>query len=380
MRLLHTSDWHIGRQLHGVSLIDDQAYVLEQIVEIAEREAVDAVIIAGDVYDRAIPPTDAVALLNRTLRRLCQDLNLPVIVIAGNHDSGDRLGFGADLLGSAGLHIVGPLQAEPVRVTLARDGLEVDIFGLPYAGPLTVRQVLGVEVSSHEEAMDALLQRVQAVRVAGRPTVVVAHCFVDGATDCDSERPLSVGGADRVSAALFDSFTYAALGHLHGRQHQGGDHIRYSGSILKYSFSEVAHQKSVTLVELATDGSAQTRHIDLAARRNLRIVEGSLEALLERGKTDAHADDFILARVSNTESILDVMGKLRDVYPNVLQMQYSGVREAGPLPGASREMLKKSHMALFEDFFNDVHVEPLSAEQRAYMVTLLEQLAQEETA
>jgi exonuclease SbcD len=202
MRLLHTSDWHIGRQLHGVSLIDEQAHVLEQIVAIAEREAVDAVIIAGDVYDRAIPSTEAVSLLSRTLRRLCLDLGKPVIVIAGNHDSGDRLGFGADLLGSAGLHIVGPLRPEPVCITLEAEGMTVDIFGLPYAGPLTVRQVLGVDVSSHQEAMVALLERVQAARVAGRPTVVVGHCFVAGATDCDSERPLSVGGADRVPTCL----------------------------------------------------------------------------------------------------------------------------------------------------------------------------------
>lgn len=380
MRLLHTSDWHIGRQLHGVSLIDEQAHVLEQIVAIAEREAVDAVIIAGDVFDRAIPSTEAVSLLSRTLRRLCLDLGKPVIVIAGNHDSGDRLGFGADLLGSAGLHIVGPLRPEPVCITLEADGMAVDIFGLPYAGPLTVRQVLGVDVSSHQEAMVALLERVQAARVAGRPTVIVGHCFVAGATDCDSERPLSVGGADRVSADLFESFNYAALGHLHGRQHQGSEHVRYSGSILKYSFSEVAHHKSVTLVEIAPEGDARVRHIDLSPRRDLRIIEGSLEVLLHNGKTDVRADDFILARVSNTESILDVMGKLRDVYPNVLQMQYTGVREAGPLPGAGREMLKKTHMALFEDFFNDVHVEPLSEAQRTYMVNLLEHLAQEETA
>ena len=380
MKLLHTSDWHIGRQLHGVSLIEDQAHVLDQIVDIAEREDVDAVIIAGDIYDRAIPPTEAVALLGRTLKRLCLDLNKQVFVIAGNHDSGDRLGFGADLMGSAGLHIVGPLKPEVTRITLEKNGLEVDIFGLPYAGPLTVRQIFEVEVSSHEEAMAAVHDRVHEARVEGRPTVVVGHCFVDGAINCDSERPLSVGGADRVGAALFESFSYAALGHLHGRQHQGKEHIRYSGSIIKYSFSEVDHQKSVTIVEIEPNGQVATRHIDLTAIRDLRIVEGSLEDVLENGKADTRADDFILARITNTESILDVIGKLRDVYPNVLQIQNILVREAGQLPSASREMLKKSHMKLFEDFFSEVHPEPLSEEQRAYMVNLLERMAQEETA
>jgi exonuclease SbcD len=377
MRLLHTSDWHIGRQLHGVSLIEDQAHVLDQIVDIAEREAVDAVIIAGDIYDRAVPPAEAVKLLGNTLNRLCRDLGKQVVLIAGNHDSGDRLGFGSDLLGNAGLHIIGPLQSDIAKITLQKNGSEVDVFGLPYAGPLTVRQVLGVEVSSHEEAMSALLDKVHDASIKDRPTVVVAHCFVDGAAECESERPLSIGGADRVSASLFTPFSYVALGHLHGRQYQGGKHIRYSGSILKYSFSEANHHKSITLVDIQNTGEVDTRYIDLEAIRDLRVVEGSLEEILAMGKTDTRPNDFILARISNTESIIDVMGKLREVYPNVLQMQHTGIRESGTLPGASREMLKKSHMSLFEGFFKEVHEEELSDEQRAYMVKLLENLQEE---
>ena len=380
MRLLHTSDWHIGRQLHGVSLVEDQAHVLDQIVEVAERENVDAVIIAGDVYDRAIPPTDAVALLNSTLKRLCLDSGKQVIIIAGNHDSGDRLGFGSDLLGSAGLHIVGPLQCEPSAVTLEKEGLTVDLFGLPYAGPVSVRHILGVEVSTHEEAMAALLETVDDKRVDGRPTVLIAHCFVDGASECESERPLSVGGADRISASLFELFTYAALGHLHGRQHRGRKHIRYSGSILKYSFSESNHKKSVTLVDINTKGKVKTSDIELESLRDLRIVEGSLEEILESGKTDTQFDDFILARITNTEAIIDVMGKLRSVYPNVLQMQNIGLRSPGEALSASEEMLKKSHIDLFEDFFNEVHGEQLSDEQREYMVELLETMGREEVA
>lgn len=377
MRLLHTSDWHIGRQLHGVSLIEDQAHVLDQIVDIAEREAVDAVIVAGDIYDRSVPPAEAVKLLSNTLNRLCMDHGKQVILIAGNHDSGDRLGFGSDLLGSSGLHIFGPLQSEVSCVTLEKDGLEVDVFGLPYAGPLTVRHVLGAEVATHEEAMSALLDQVHSAGVKGRPKIVVGHCFVDGAAECESERPLSVGGADRVSASLFEPFAYAALGHLHGRQYQGKEHIRYSGSILKYSFSEAAHKKSVTLVDIEPSGDVSTQYVELEAIRDLRIVEGRLEDILENGKTDTRPDDFILARISNTESIIDVMGKLRDVYPNILQMQNTGIRDLEKLPGASREMLKKSHMSLFQDFFKDVQDEELTDEQSIYMENLLEALAEE---
>lgn len=377
MRILHTSDWHIGRQLHGVSLIEDQAHVLDQIVDIVEKESVDAVIIAGDIYDRAVPPADAVKLLSKTLNRLCRDLGKQVILIAGNHDSGDRLGFGSDLLGNSGLHIFGPLQSGVPSVTLEKEGLKVDVFGLPYAGPLTVRHVLGTEVSTHEEAMSALLEQVHSASVKDRPRVVVGHCFVDGATECESERPLSVGGADRVSASLFEPFTYAALGHLHGRQYQGKEHIRYSGSILKYSFSEAAHNKSVTLVDIEPSGGVSTQYVELEAIRDLRIVEGSLEDILENGRSDTRSDDFILARITNTESIIDVMGKLRDAYPNVLQMQNVGVRDHEKLPGASREMLKKSHMSLFQDFYKEVQDEELTDEQSVYMENLLEALAEE---
>lgn len=377
MRLLHTSDWHIGRQLHGVSLIEDQAHVLGQIVDIVEAESVDAIIIAGDIYDRAVPPAEAVKLLSNTLNRLCQELDKQVILIAGNHDSGDRLGFSSDLLGSSGLHIFGPLQSEIDPVTLEKDGLQVDVFGLPYAGPLSVRHVLENDVATHEEAMSALLDKVHAVAENDRPAVVVSHCFVDGAAECESERPLSVGGADRVSASLFEPFSYAALGHLHGRQYQGKEHIRYSGSILKYSFSEVGHKKSVTLVDIEPSGDVSTRYVELDAIRDLRIVEGSLEDILETGRTDSRPEDFILARISDTESIIDVMGKLRVVYPNVLQMQNTGIRDPDQMPGASREMLKKSHMNLFRDFFKEVRDEDLTTEQGAYMENLLEMLAEE---
>ena len=337
LRLLHTSDWHIGRQLHGVSLLEDQAHVLEQIVDIAERESVDAVIIAGDIYDRAIPPTEAVSLLSRTLKRLCVDLGKQVIVIAGNHDSGDRLGFGSELLGASGLHIIGPLQDDIRPVQLEKNGVAIDIFGLPYAGPVTVRHVLGAEVSTHEQAMSALLENVASARIEHRPTVLVGHCFVDGAQECESERPLSVGGADRISASLFEPFTYVALGHLHGRQYRGQEYIRYSGSILKYSFSETNHNKSVTLVDIDAAGQVEINHVDLNATRDLRIVEGSLQDILKNGESDTRFEDFILARVTNTDAIIDAMGKLRAVYPKPVEIRcerhplpYTSGRSSGP--------------------------------------------------
>lgn len=374
IRLLHTSDWHLGRQLHGVSLLQDQAHVLDQIVGIAEREAVDAVLIAGDVYDRAIPPADAVELLGKTLDRLCRELGKTVLLIAGNHDSGERLGFGAGLMGAAGLHIVGPLGGDVEPVLLETGSGALELFGLPYAGPLRVREVLAEEVASHGQAMAALLRRVEQRRNKARPAVVVAHCFVAGGEESDSERPLSVGGADQVPASLFAAYSYAALGHLHRPQSREHEHIRYSGSLLKYSFSEASHRKSVTLVDIDAAGGASWRAVPLEPLRDLRIVEGTLEQILAQGRTDPGAQDYVLARITDRQAVLDVMGKLRSVYPNVLQMQHIGLRESGPDPEAGRDMLRKSYLELFEEFFEDVQDEPLSEAQRACLAGILDGL------
>ncbi|MBN7797676.1 exonuclease SbcCD subunit D [Parahaliea mediterranea] len=374
MRLLHTSDWHLGRQLHGVSLLPDQAHVLAQIVDIVREEAVDVVAIAGDIYDRSVPPAEAVELLGATLRSLCLELGRQVVLIAGNHDGPERLGFAAELLVDAGLHIAGPLRDSLSPVTLALAGGELDIFCLPYAGPATVRQVFGEAVSTHEEAMAALLRRVDDQRRADRPSVVMAHCFVDGGEESDSERPLSLGGADRVPAALFEPYTYTALGHLHRPQQRGAEHIRYSGSILKYSFSEAAHRKSVTLVDIAQGGDVAISQRELTPLRELRVLEGPLDTLLRQGESDPRREDYICARLTDTAAQLDVMGKLRALYPNVLQAQLLAREYNGQGPVASREMLKKSHLDLFGEFFEEVQGEPLARDQADYLKAVLDTL------
>lgn len=374
MRLLHTSDWHIGRQLHGVSLLEDQAHVLDQIVSTVAEQAVDVVLISGDLYDRSVPPTEAVSLLNATLNRLCCELGVQVIIIAGNHDSAERLDFAADLLGDAGLHIVGPLSADIQPISLTVDDVTVDFFGLPYADPARVRHVYGAELSSHEEAMALLLDSVKTKQQAGRPSVVLSHCFIDGGEVSDSERPLSIGGADRINADLFAPFTYSALGHLHRPQYKGQKHVRYSGSILKYSFSEVGHQKSVTLVDISAAGDVTTETVELQPLRDMRILEGALEGILAAGASDPHSDDYVLARLTDTHAILDIIGKLRDVYPNTLHLERPGLQPKGGLPDAGREMMKQSELELFENFYAEVNGEPVTDAQRDIVSGLLTDL------
>lgn len=383
MRFIHTSDWHIGRQLHNQSLLEDQAYVLDQIVALAEHHTVDAVIIAGDIYDRSIPPASAVALLDEVLNRLITELGLQVLMIAGNHDGHERLGFAAKQMAASGLHIIGPLQVDLTPIRLTSPSGDAYFYPLPYAEPATVRQIFeadakGLSVSSHEEAMALLLEQVHSHDSQGLPKVVVSHCFLDGGSESESERPLSIGGADKISPRLFSEFDYVALGHLHGPQYKGCEHVRYSGSILKYSFSEQHQHKSVTLVDVAAQTPAQIQLLPLTALRDVRIIEGELAHLLDLGKTDAKREDYLMVRLLDKHAILDAMGKLRSVYPNVLHLERTGLMAGEQAVALNRDHIKKGEMAMFRDFFSQVSGEALSDAQQAVMDEILTKLHRDE--
>lgn len=362
MKFIHTSDWHIGRQFHNVSLLEDQRHVLNQLIEHIEREAVDVLVIAGDIYDRSIPPAAAVELLDEVLNRICNELGVPVLLIPGNHDSAERLRFGSRQLRQAGLHIIGELKQlhEPIKIT--GRSLDVHFYGIPYNDPETVRNQFGVEVSTHDEAHRYLVEQIISAKSADALSILISHCFIDGWDESDSERPLSIGGADRISYDMFTEFDYVALGHLHGPQHKGEAHIRYSGSILKYSFSEQNQRKGITLVEMAADGMKSATHLPLHPVRDMRILEGELNTLLEQGKTDPHNEDYLLVRLTDKHALLDPMGKLRQVYPNVLHIEKPGVLAMSDQP-INRDKLKRGELDMFRDFFAQVQGEAMDAEQ-----------------
>lgn len=362
MKFIHTSDWHIGRQFHNVSLLEDQRHVLNQLIEHIEREAVDVLVIAGDIYDRSIPPAAAVELLDEVLNRICNELGVPVLLIPGNHDSAERLRFGSRQLRQAGLHIIGELKQlhEPIKIT--GRSLDVHFYGIPYNDPETVRNQFGVEVSTHDEAHRYLVEQIISAKSADALSILISHCFIDGWDESDSERPLSIGGADRISYDMFTEFDYVALGHLHGPQHKGEAHIRYSGSILKYSFSEQNQRKGITLVEMAADGMKSATHLPLHPVRDMRILEGELNTLLEQGKTDPHNEDYLLVRLTDKHALLDPMGKLRQVYPNVLHIEKPGVLAMSDQP-INRDKLKRGELDMFRDFFAQVQGEAMDVEQ-----------------
>ncbi|MEH6557030.1 MAG: exonuclease SbcCD subunit D [Oceanicoccus sp.] len=376
MKFLHTSDWHIGRQFHNVSLLDDQRHVLEQIVAYIQSESVDALVIAGDIYDRSVPPAKAVELLDEFMTTICSDMNVPVILIPGNHDGAERLRFGSRQLRSAGLHILGDLNrvTEPVLITAGDD--TVAFYGIPYNDPETVRNLFAVDVTSYDDAHSYLVDQVTSVKSNDVANVLISHCFLDGAEESESERPLSIGGADRVSYQPCVDFDYVALGHLHSPQYKGEKFIRYSGSILKYSFSEEKQNKGVTLVEL-NNRSVTSTHLPLQALRDMRIIEGELQAILEQGKVDPNHEDYLLVRLTDRHAILDPMGKLRAVYPNVLHLEKPGMLETGEQQ-MNRETLKRGELEMFRDFFGQITGHSISKEQDETIQSVINDLNKQE--
>ena len=363
MRILHTSDWHIGRHFHNVSLLEDQAVVLDQIIAIAEDRQVDVILVAGDLYDRSVPPASAVALLDDIFHRICNDLKIPVILIPGNHDGPERLSFGSRQMAGSGLNIIGSLGDIARPITVEDEHGKIAFYSIPYVEPATVRNVFGVDVSTHDEAISYILSQVIENHAPRQRSVVLAHLFLDGGITSESERPLSIGGLDQVSAEYFKFFDYAALGHLHGRQYKGAETICYSGSILKYSFSEVNHHKSVNLVEIDGQGNCVIEQVPLIPKRDMRVLEGFLAELLAQGQTDPHPDDYLLIRLLDTHAILDIMSKLREVYPNVLHLERPGLMASGKQHQPRRDHLKRGQMVMFKDFFQQVSGEALSTEQ-----------------
>ena len=377
MKFIHTSDWHLGRQFHNVSLLDDQQAVLDQLIQYVENNPVDAVVVAGDIYDRSVPPTIAIELLNKVVKRICGELNTPMILISGNHDGAERLGFGSEQMKNAGLHIISNFEdmLTPVVIETESAG-QVAFYGMPYNDPEQVRFAYQEPVSTHDQAHKLLAEKITEQFQPEQRNVLVSHCFVDGAIESESERPLSIGGSDRVSHEHFLKFDYVALGHLHQPQKKGEEYIRYSGSLMKYSFGEQNQKKGFTLVEIDQNGFVSAKHIDLAAPHEMRIVEGELEQVIEQGKTDPKNEDYLLVRLMDKHAILNPMEKLRTVYPNVLHLEKPGM-----LIGVEQEMaqakLARSEIDMFRDFFSEAQDGQLSQEQDQAISDIIKQLSQQ---
>jgi exonuclease SbcD len=379
MKFIHTADWHLGRLFHSVHLTDDQRFVLQGLLRLAEDRQVDAVVVAGDIFDRAVPPTEAVDLLDDTVATLALDLRIPVVMIAGNHDSPARLEYFSGLARRANVYVVGRVGVKPRPAEIAgANGMNVRFWPLAYTDPESARFELSRDdIHSHEAAIQAQLEAMDSRSVAGSPgtrEVLLAHAFVVGGRESESERPLTVGGSGAVSLSLFERFDYVALGHLHEPQ-SVGDKVRYSGSLLKYSFDEADQRKSVSLVELGPDGVASVEEVELPVRRDVRQLRGDLAEVLSLKVDEALAEAYVEVILTDSEPVLNPLDRLRKAFPHILSVrrEESAFSPAGPR-AASAGLAVRSVTDLFAEFFQEVRGEPLNDPQRRELATAVDDL------
>jgi DNA repair protein SbcD/Mre11 len=380
MRLIHTADWHLGRLFHGRRLTGDQAVVLEKLIELVAEVRPAVVLVAGDLYDRAVPPIEAVELLDHVLSEIVLGLGVPVVAIAGNHDSAERIGFGAALYRERGLLVAGQLSPAAEPLVLQDEHGRLAIHSVPYAAPAEARyRYADDSIHDHAAALEASVSRARAATPAGVRSVLVAHAYVSGAETSESERPLSLGGAGEVPASMFAGFDYVALGHLHRSQPAGDQRVRYAGSLLKYSFAEHDQRKSVTVVEVGApqpDGLAalSVEQTELAAPHNVRRVEGTLAEILERGRTDPGRDDYVLACLSDRGALLDPLSRLREVYPWTMKVERPEADRDAAGRGTRPDPRRAGEAELFADFFRYVTNDDPSEAERAAFAEIVDKL------
>jgi exonuclease SbcD len=366
MRILHTSDWHLGRSFHREGMLTHQGVFVDHVLDVVERERIDLVVVAGDVYDRALPQVDAVRLASETLARLAAS-RAQVVLTSGNHDSAHRLGFGAELIDAAGVFIRTDAGRVDIPVMLADEHGPVAVYGIPYLDPDTVREPWDLPARSHAAALGEAMRRVRAdlSQRAGARSVVLAHAFVAGAEPSESERDISVGGVSIVPTSVFDGVSYAALGHLHGR-HTLAETVRYSGSPLAYSFSEAQHRKGSWLVELGAGGVTHTEFIDAPVPRALALLRGDLETLLTDPALSRHEDAWVQATLTDAVRPTQAMDRLRRRFPHTLLL---GFESTAPVVGAlpQRHGPARRDRDLVADFVAELRGKPASADELALL-------------
>ncbi|MGW4391153.1 exonuclease SbcCD subunit D [Streptomyces sp. NPDC004685] len=356
MRLLHTSDWHLGRAFHRVNMLGAQAEFIGHLVATVRERGVDAVVVSGDVYDRAVPPLAAVELFDDVLHRLA-DQGIPTVMISGNHDSARRLGVGAGLIGRAGIHLRTDPGACATPVLIPDATGDVAFYGLPYLEPALVKDEFRVSKPGHESVLAAAMDRVRAdlaERPAGTRSVVLAHAFVTGGEASDSERDITVGGVAAVPSGVFDGVDYVALGHLHGSQ-VISERVRYSGSPLPYSFSEADHRKSMWLVDLDADGFAAAERVDCPVPRPLARIRGDLADLLARPDLTAHEESWVEATLTDPVRPDDPMARLTGRFPHTLSLAFDPQRAPEDPDVSYAQRLKgRDDQQIAEDFVTHV--------------------------
>lgn len=399
MKIIHTGDWHIGKIVNEFSMIDDQRYILNELIKLINLEKPDVLIIAGDIYDRSIPPVEAVDLLNEVFSKILIDNKVKIVAISGNHDSGERVSFGSKILEKEGLYIQGIIEDEIKSIRIDDEEGNVNFYMIPYVDPAILRRKFNnPEIRNHNDAMKAVINRIKPSLNENERNIVVTHGYVtykrkdaidkDGENlyeladleVSDSERPLSIGGTDLIDSDNFDCFDYVALGHLHGRQKVGREEIRYSGSLMKYSFSEINHKKGVVIIEIDGNKKINIRQEELRPKRNMRIIRGPLDELIKAGLEDySNREDYIQAILTDEGEIIDPIGKLRSAYPNIMILKREEKKDIGTsLTAASKGYKSKTELELFEEYYDRLGSGEFTEEKKEVIRNVVNEVFREE--
>lgn len=380
VKFIHTADWHLGKLVHGLYMTEDQKYMLQQFVELVKEEQPDAVVIAGDLYDRSIPPTEAVNLLDDILYSINVELNIPVIAISGNHDSAERLSFGSSWYQKSQFYLNGKIENSfaPIQIK------GVNFYLVPYCEPVMVRKVLGDDsILSHHDAMKAIVGKIEDSLNVNEPNVFVGHSFVLGGKTTDSERILSVGGSGCVGAEVFAPFSYTALGHLHSPDAIKHPTVKYSGSLMKYSFSEAKQKKSVSIIEMQENGTFKERFHTLTPQIDMREIEGYLEELLDESfYNEQKVNDYLKITLLDEGALMDPIQKLRQVYPNVLHLErkIELIDKKKKVAMEVRKEKKRNELDLFSSFYEEMTTASFTQEKQDWMSSVINNVLRGESS
>lgn len=372
MKLFHLSDLHIGKRVNEFSMIEDQKYILTQILYAADQEKPDGILISGDVYDRTIPTAEAVQVFDAFLTRLSEQ-KIPAFIISGNHDSAERLAFGSSLMGKSGIYFSKVYDGTVEKIPMQDAYGTVWIYLLPFLRPSTIRHALPERAEEVQSAADAVRIALEQTKIDEKErNVLLAHQFVTGAKRCDAEE-LQVGDVDQIPAELFASFEYVALGHIHSPQKVGRETVRYCGAPLKYSFSEAGQEKSITVVELKEKGSVDLRTIPLKPLHDLRKIRGTyLEVTAKSFYENRDCEDYLQVTLTDEEDVPDGMAKLRTIYPNLMRLEYDNKRtRSNAEVRAAERVEEKSELELFQEFYELQNSQPMTEVQEQFVEELL---------
>lgn len=363
MKFIHLSDLHIGKRVNDFSMIDDQRYILDEIVEITKNEKTDAVIIAGDVYDKSVPPAEAVSLFDSFLNNLAR-LDVNIFIISGNHDSAERVAFGSKIMEKGGIYISPVFDGEVKKIGLKDEFGNINIYLLPFVKSATVKPFFeDKEILDTNSAVKAVIESLDINKE--ERNIIVSHQFITGAERSESEE-IYVGGVDNVDVSIFDEFDYVALGHIHRPQSMGRETVRYCGTPLKYSFSEIGHKKSVTVLDMKEKGNMEIETVPLKPIRDMRHIKGTYDFLTERKNYEkTNTEDYLRVTLLDENEVYDAIGRLRTIYPNIMRIDYENSRSSMDNEMSSADITaKKTPIEFFEEFFELQNNRSLSDSQR----------------